>query len=243
MGMRQKAGTGVGVLGLAQGFASMALSNHSGTLSKWFLLGFAVCMVAALALFFWPTKPDSIGEAPSANAKQKAGKESTQTQTTTAAEQSGSGTQFAGNTTIENLITGLIPHEPPAEQTPTNPKGYTWNDMLVADALLKFSRKVSGWAREMDRGWRAYALSPSQEERAKFSAYIEETFAERFLKEFQALYGELAARGFPSDTLERLYDGPHNISQAREIAEEMSRYAQRRVSEIPREVRDEHKDE
>jgi len=56
--MRKKAGSAVGILGLAQGFVALAVAflpaEPNPTLVKWLLISAAVFVVVALAIFFWP---------------------------------------------------------------------------------------------------------------------------------------------------------------------------------------------
>jgi len=60
METRQKASSGVGVLSLAQGFASLAVAyadpNPNESLAWWLLVGALVCLALALGLWFWPSK-------------------------------------------------------------------------------------------------------------------------------------------------------------------------------------------
>lgn len=80
MDRRRKVGAGVGVLGLAQGFAGLAVAFLDPTPNKslawWFLIGTVVCVVLALALWLRPGK-----EEPPTSAVQS-GSEDVQTQNT-----------------------------------------------------------------------------------------------------------------------------------------------------------------
>jgi hypothetical protein len=56
--MRRKAGTAVGILGLAQGFVGIGVAflpaEPNLTLAKWMFVGAVVFIIAALLIFLWP---------------------------------------------------------------------------------------------------------------------------------------------------------------------------------------------
>jgi hypothetical protein len=56
--VRRKAGTAVGILGLAQGFVGIGVAflpaEPNLTLAKWMFVGAVVFIIAALLIFFWP---------------------------------------------------------------------------------------------------------------------------------------------------------------------------------------------
>ena len=62
--MRRKAGTAVGILGLAQGFVALAVAflpaEPNPTLVKWLLFSAAVFVVVGLAVFFWPSGREQV---------------------------------------------------------------------------------------------------------------------------------------------------------------------------------------